>query len=130
MIYSFLVLASPTHGQTAATASQFALAALARGHSIHSVFFLNDGVAAGSANVIYPQDESTPVAQWAGLAEKHGIELNLCISSALRRGIMDEAESQRYERSASTMHPAFTIAGLGQLVQASASSDRLMTFGA
>jgi tRNA 2-thiouridine synthesizing protein D len=63
------------------------------------------------------------------LVEQHGIELTLCISSALRRGMLDPAEAERHEKHAASVHPAFTIAGLGQLVDACARSDRLVTFG-
>jgi tRNA 2-thiouridine synthesizing protein D len=129
MKYSILVMASPTAGQGSATAVSFARSLLARGHTLHNVFFQGDAVGNGLANAIFPQDERNLVGEWAALAEQHKIELILCISSALRRGVLDKVEAQRYERAASTLHPAFTIGGLGQLVDASANSDRLITFG-
>ncbi|TGD73632.1 sulfurtransferase complex subunit TusD [Mangrovimicrobium sediminis] len=129
MIYTLLVLSSPGAGHGARTAADFALTAIGRGHTINRVFFLDEGVDAGCAAVVYPQDESTPLDNWAALAEEHAVELVLCISSALKRGLLDSSEAQRYDKPAATVHPAFSIGGLGQLIEAAAGADRLMTFG-
>lgn len=129
MIYSLLVLASPVSGHCSRTAAFFAATAIARGHRIQRVFFLDSGVYAGAAAAVPAQDEAAALQVWVDLAEQHAVELVLCISSALRRGILDEAEAERHDKSGATMHPAFSISGLGQLVDATANSDRLMTFG-
>jgi tRNA 2-thiouridine synthesizing protein D len=129
VIYSLQVLSSPASGNCAQTAAAFAQSVIERGHSIHRVFFLDAGTYAGAAAAIFPQDEADRIKPWIELAEQHGVELILCISSALKRGMLDESEALRYEKQASTVHPSFTISGLGQLVDASANSDRLITFG-
>ena len=129
MIYSLLVTSSPASGHSAMTAARFASAALARGHTIRRVFFLDAGVANGSATAVFPQDEADRLQPWVALAEQHGVELILCISSALKYGMLDETEARRYEKPAATVHPAFTVSGLGQLVDAAATADRLVTFG-
>ena len=43
--------------------------------------------------------------------------------------MLDEAEAERYEKHAATIHPAFVVSGLGQLVDAAVVSDRMLTFG-
>jgi tRNA 2-thiouridine synthesizing protein D len=129
LIYSLLVLSSPVSGQCSRTAAEFARHAIVRGHSIHRVFFLDAGTVSGSANSVFPQDEEDPVQYWTALAEQHAVELVLCISSALKHGMLDQVEAERYERTHSTINPAFVISGLGQLVDASANADRLVTFG-
>jgi tRNA 2-thiouridine synthesizing protein D len=129
MIYCLLVMSSPASGQCAMTAARFAQAALARGHTINRVFFLDAGVANGAAAAVFPQDEEDRLQPWLELAQQHGVELILCIASALKYGMLDEAEAGRYEKPAATVHPAFTVSGLGQLVDAGASADRLVTFG-
>ncbi|MEZ5567292.1 MAG: sulfurtransferase complex subunit TusD [Halioglobus sp.] len=128
MIYSLLVLSSPTAGLTARTAAGFAQAVLARGHSIRRVFFLGEGVLHGATARVFPQDEANPLHDWLELSREHGTELLLCVSSALRHGMLDASEAARYEHNLSTVHPAFSIAGLGQLIDANAASDRLITF--
>ena len=129
MNYSILVLSSPLAGQGARNAAAFAHAVIARGHHLHRVFFLDDGTYVGGAFSVFPQDEADRLLPWVELAEQHGIELALCVSSALRRGMLDVAEAERHEKTSASVHPAFTIAGLGQLVDACAKSDRLITFG-
>ncbi len=129
MIYSLLVMSPPTSGHCAMTAARFARAALARGHTISRIFFLDAGVANGAAAPVLPQDERDRLQPWVELAEEHGVELILCIASALRYGMLDETEAGRYDRPAATVHPAFIVSGLGQLVEAAATADRLVTFG-
>ncbi len=122
-------MSSPASGQCAMTASRFAHALLARGHSIRRVFFLDAGVGNGLSTTVFPQDEADRLQPWVELSEQHGVELILCIASALKYGTLDETEAQRHEKAAASVHPAFTVSGLGQLVDAAAASDRLVTFG-
>jgi len=129
MNYSILVLSPPFSGDTALAAQQFARAVLARGHSIDRIFFYAEGVLNGSSKQVFPQDETDPTAGWLELAEGHGVELVLCVSSALKRGMLDEVEAQRHEVGDSTIHTAFEISGLGQLLDSTAGSDRIITFG-
>jgi tRNA 2-thiouridine synthesizing protein D len=129
VIYTLLVLSSPVSGHCSRTAAEFAQCVLARGHSIHRVFFLDAGTLASSANSVFPQDEHDPVQPWVSLAEQHAVELIICISSALKHGMLDQVEANRHERIGPTINPIFTVSGLGQLVDACAYSHRLITFG-
>jgi len=129
LIYSLLVLSSPLAGSSARTAADFAGAVLARGHTLERVFFLDAGVQHGAVSRVLPQGEHNTLDEWLELRRTHSVELLLCVSSALRYGMLDENEATRHERGAATVHPAFTIAGLGQLVEAHQQSDRLVTFG-
>ncbi len=129
MNYALLVLASPTAGSASLTAVRFAEEALARGHRVMRVFFLDDGAATGLATAVTPQGETDAIDRWASLERGHGVELVLCISSALRRGLLDPVEAERHERVSATVHPAFSLGGLGLLVDAQAHADRLITFG-
>jgi tRNA 2-thiouridine synthesizing protein D len=129
VIYSLVVLSSPVSGHGARHAAAFASSAIARGHTLRRVFFLDEGTYTGADLSVFPQDEDDRLAPWIQLAEQKGVELVLCISSALKRGMLDASEAERHEKATASMHEAFTIAGLGQLVDASANSDRLITFG-
>ena len=129
MIYSLVVLSSPSSGHGARTAAAFARSLLSCGHQLYRVFFLDAGTEAGSSVAVVPQDENDRLRPWIELAEQHGVELVLCISSAIRRGMLDETEARRYEKIGPTTNPAFIISGLGQLHDAAAHSDRLITFG-
>ena len=53
----------------------------------------------------------------------------VCIAAALKRGILNQEEAERYEKPAHNLRDGFAISGLGQLVDAALMSDRLITFG-
>ncbi|MEZ5561079.1 MAG: sulfurtransferase complex subunit TusD [Pseudomonadales bacterium] len=130
MKLAIAVHGAPYSSQSSATALRFARAALAAGHSLVRVFFYHDGVHTANALAVPPQDEASPLPGWIQIAEEHGVELAVCIAAALKRGLVDAAERDRYELSAASLHPAFTLVGLGQLVDAVAASDRFVTFPA
>lgn len=129
MIYSLLILASPASGSANITAARFAGAVLQAGHQLERVFFYDDGVTTGLATRVVPQDETDPVSLWRELAAEHGVELVVCVASALRRGVLDGKEAERYEQAAATLDPAFTIGGLGLLIDSVSTVDRLISFG-
>jgi tRNA 2-thiouridine synthesizing protein D len=64
------------------------------------------------------------------LAEKHELDMVVCVAAAQRRGIVDDGEAKRNGKDAPNIAPGFRISGLGQLIEAGIQSDRLMVFGA
>jgi tRNA 2-thiouridine synthesizing protein D len=129
MKYSLLILSSPQAGQSSDSAWRFADALVSTGHELYRVFFYHEGVYHGNELAVAPQGAVDPLQRWADLAERSGAELVLCIASAVKRGVLEKSEAKRHEKSAANMHPAFIVSGLGQLVDASACCDRLVTFG-
>ncbi len=53
----------------------------------------------------------------------------MCIAAALRRGVLDETEAKRYQRSAIDVDAPWQLSGLGQLHDAVQDADRLICFG-
>lgn len=129
MQYSLLILSSPQTSESSASALRFAHAALNAGHTIYRVFFFYDGAITGNALSIFPQDERNTPSAWQALSIKHTIDMVVCVSSALKRGVIDETEAQRYGKSAASLAEGFMMSGLGQLVEASMVSDRIISFG-
>jgi len=130
MDFALAVHGDPASHQSSRTALNFATAALAAGHSISRVFFYHDGVHNGSALTVVPRDETDPAELWARLGREHDIDLVICVASALRRGMLDDAEAQRHEvGQGGNLRPEFGISGLGQLVDSALEADRLITFG-
>ena len=127
--FSLLILGNPYSQQSVYTALRFAHAALEAGHSIYRVFLYHDGVNCGNALITPPQDEQNIPEQWTELAATHDIDIVVCVASALRRGILDKSEAERYEKTNHNLAEGFEISGLGQLVDASIVSDRVITFG-
>lgn len=130
MIFSLLILGPPTASPSHQTALRFATAALQNGHQIYRVFFFDEAAAIGNQLRVVPQDEPNVTEQWQQLGREHQLDLVVCVSSALKRGVLDDTEAQRYEKSAANLPGEFDISGLGQLVDASTHSDRVITFGA
>ena len=130
MIFSLIITGAPYSSQCADTAFRFAQSALTQGHSIHRVFFYADAVHTGSALATPPQDENHIPNNWSQLAQQHELDLVVCIAAAVRRGVMDDNEARRYERTQGNLADSFTLSGLGQLVEAGIVSDRVITFGA
>ena len=130
MLFSLIIQASPFSTQSTGTAYRFASALLAEGHQIHRIFFYSDAVLTASKLVATPQDESDLPSLWQTLAQEHDLDLVVCIAAAVKRGIINATEAQRYEKSAENLADGFELSGLGQLAEAIALSDRVVTFGA
>ncbi len=127
---AIIVYGSPTVSRSHSSALRFARAALTAGHEIVRVFFYHDAVVVGGSLNVVPQDEVDVGQAWADLARHGSVELCICISAALRRGVLDETEAERYERSAANVRAPFQIVGLGQLTAATIDADRVITFAA
>ena len=130
MKISIIIHGSPYSSQSAISALAFSKAAIKSGHEIYQAFFYHDGVFNSTSLSIPPQDETFPGQLWAEFATHENIKLVSCISSASRRGLQNEAESQRHELKSDNLNTTYEIAGLGELVEASLASDRTITFGA
>ena len=129
MIFSLLVQESAVGRQSSHAAYRFACALLARGHTLSRVFFFADGVHNSTALNCAASGEADLPALWRQLAAEHGVDLVSCVSSALRRGIVDEREAARHALGAASLRQGFELSGLGQLVEASIRSDRVLDFG-
>jgi tRNA 2-thiouridine synthesizing protein D len=129
MKLGILVNEGPYTHEASDTAYQFVKAALAKGHEIYRVFFYHDGVNNATRLTVPPQDDRNIVRRWSELAEKHKLDLVVCIAAAQRRGLMDASESKRNGKDADNIAAGFRISGLGQLIEAGIESDRLVVFG-
>lgn len=124
-----MVSEGPYTHQASDSAYHFAEAALNKGHEIFRVFFYHDGVNNGTRLTVPPQDDRNIVNQWSKLAEKHDIDMVVCVAAAQRRGLLDADEAKRHGKDADNIAPGFRISGLGQLIEAGIQSDRLVVFG-
>ena len=123
-----LMVLGGSASQAQQSALNFARAAIAGGHRVLRVFFFGEGVAAGNAQAVPSPDTTGLAVQWAALAAKHGVDLVLCSTSAVRRGVLDGGEARRHDRAVS-IAPGFEIAGLAQWVEGCLLADRVLTFG-
>ena len=124
-----VVYGSPGGGQASATAYRYVKAALTAGHEIYRVFFYGEAVQNATRLAAPPQDEINLVQQWQTLGQDNNLDLVVCIAAAIKRGVIDSAESKRFEKDADNIHPSFNLSGLGQLIDAVQEADRSITFG-
>lgn len=124
--FAIAVHGGPYESQAPISALRFATAAIAAGHQITRVFFYHDGVLNALVRETL-QDEANPTALWQAFARDSSVELTVCIAAALKRGVFDEREAQRYGASRS-MADGFELAGVGQMVDAAINSDHTVTF--
>ena len=129
MKFGIVVSAGPYTHQASDTAYQFSKAVLKKGHEILRIFFYHDGVNNGTRLTTPPQDDRHITKRWSELAEKHELDLVVCVAAAQRRGIVDAGEAKRQGKDTNNIAPGFRISGLGQLVEVCIQADRMITFG-
>lgn len=96
----------------------FAREALAEGHQVIQIFFQGDGVHQANRLASPPPAEGSRVAEWSRFAEESGVELVLCSTAGLRRGVRE-----------ANLAPGFRISGVGQWLDAANRADRVLVFG-
>ncbi|MFT6406947.1 MAG: tRNA 2-thiouridine synthesizing protein D [Arenicella sp.] len=128
MKINLLVSGTLYASQSAYSALRFCQAANAAGHTISQVFFYQDGVTQANRLSMPLDDEFNALDQWVKFAEQNAVPLVICISAGERRGVMSDAQAAEYQLASGNAHPAFSVAGLGALHDASLDSDRTVTF--
>lgn len=129
MIYSLLIQSSPDNPSVSSSALAFAKALLQRNHSIYRVFFYGEAVLLAGNIPVLPQDEPDLYKAWREFIEQHKLDAVVCVAAAVKRGLLNAAERARYEKPAATLADTYELSGLGQLIDASVRSDKLITFG-
>lgn len=124
-----IALFSPPHAPASRRALRFAQAALADGHQIVRLFFYQDGVHSASSTVVCAQDELDLPREWREFVQAQQLDGVVCIAAALRRGVLNQQEAERYSRQAANLDASWELSGLGQLHEAAQLADRLVCFG-
>lgn len=127
--FALLVTAAPFSSAGAATALRFAQAAVQNGHHIERVFFFRDGVHNASNLTVAQQDEANVPAAWQQFCREQSIDAVVCVSAAIKRGIVDAREGTRHRLPAANLADGLQIGGLGLLTEAIINADRVITFG-
>ncbi len=86
------------------------------------VFFYQDAVQVANQLAWRPADEPVLHQQWAAL----NIDLPICVSAALYRGITDEDNAQRHHLSQANLAQGFRMAGLGELADSMLKANRVI----
>jgi tRNA 2-thiouridine synthesizing protein D len=115
MLYSLLITAAPEE-PAALTALHTAQAVLERGHELYRVFFYRDGVRLACVDPVRDSAGS-----WQEFVRERNLDATVCSGASARRGL--------FEQNTDNLALGFELAGLGQLVDALAASDRILCFG-
>jgi len=126
--FSVVVTGAPYGSQSASTAYQFCAGVCQAGHQIAGVFFYQEGVLNASQLISPASDEINLPQSWAELAAEYQFPLEVCVSAALRRGIVDQHEAMQLGLTQFNLKAPFVLSGLGQLAELSANCDRLVQF--
>ncbi|MCB1616610.1 MAG: sulfurtransferase complex subunit TusD [Pseudomonadales bacterium] len=129
MKFTLVIQSSPVNTEGSLTALRFAEALIANNQQIYRVFLTSDGVLNTSALTQMPQGENNLPELWHKFAKDNHIEIVACISAALKRGVINSAEANRYQKESSNMFDDTVLAGLGEYVDALKESDRVVCFG-
>lgn len=116
MKFALLIRSAPQAGPS--TPMAFAKEAMAQGHEVIQIFFQSEGVHHANRLVAPPPAEGNTVADWSRFAEESGVELMLCSTAGLRRGVRE-----------ANLAPGFRISGVGQWLDAANRADRVLVFG-
>lgn len=128
MNFAIVLLAGP-QDPAARSALNFARAVLDAGHQISRLFFYRDAVHLATTLGVQPQDEADVYADWRSFISENQLDAVVCIAAALRRGVLDEAEANRWQRPAANTGAPWELSGLGQWVDSLQTADRTVTFG-
>lgn len=116
------VVTTPPNSNLTTTAINLVQAAIENGVSIIGVFFYQDGVLNAAKHLSIPSDEYQTLQQWQQLKSEYSVPLYLCITAAEKRGLSDElGDSER-----SNIDKAFTVSGLGELVELTCKAERVV----
>ncbi len=128
MKFALAVFAAP-QSPASRRALRFAQALLAQQHQLLRIFFYQDGVHNASRNIVSPQDELDLPAEWQDFVREQQLDAPVCIAAALRRGLLNREEANRYGRSAANLNPEWELGGLGLWHEAMQQADRVVCFG-
>lgn len=116
------VVTTPPNSNLTTTAINLVQAAIENGVSIIGVFFYQDGVLNAAKHLSIPGDEYQTLQQWQQINSKYSVPLYLCITAAEKRGLSDELGNS----GRSNIDKAFTVSGLGELVELTSKAERVV----
>ena len=117
-----VVITTPPYSPLTRTAINYAEAALTAGINVIGVFFYQDGALHANKNISIASDEYQAIKHWQRLQQQYSLPLHICITAAEKRGITcDSIEGDQ-------LNGAFTVSGLGELVELTTKASRLVQF--
>lgn len=126
--YSLLITSAPSCTETSIAAQQFASALSGQGHVLSNVFFYSEGIHHTNCLAMPPSDEYQFYTNWCDIQQSTGCVLLVCITAAVKRGVVSSTEAGELSLPASNLHPPFIQAGLGEFFTALHQCQHLVQF--
>ena len=127
-VFALLVTHSPFDHQSAYSAYRFCQACIENGHSVNGVFFYQQGVANSNRFQRGHSDEINLYQKWCMLHEQHQVPLQVCVTAANRRGIINQQDAQDLDIDHYNLTAPFEEVGLGDLMTLMNNADRTVQF--
>lgn len=127
MKLALVITGAPHDSQAAVSAWLTASAAVEAGHQVMRVFLHGDGVHLAGPCPVSVNPANDWHRKWSDLILAHGIPATACVGSASRRGVFDQGEAERHDRSANVLD-GWALGGLGDWVEAEYQADRIIHF--
>jgi len=121
-----IVVTTPPYSPLTATAIDYIYQAMQSDITIVGVFFYQDGVLNASKHLSIPNDEYQTTQHWQKISQEHNVPLHVCITACEKRGLSDEIETDSSDKT--NIKDCFTISGLGELVELTTKSQRMVQF--
>ncbi|CAL4326584.1 sulfurtransferase complex subunit TusD [Buchnera aphidicola] len=128
MNYTILVTGSAYGTQNASTAFLFCQALVKTTHILHSIFFYCDGVSNANSMITPAIDEFNLIKAWQKLNKKYQVNLYVCYSAALRRGILENDNTDHSNIKKGNLALFFQTSGLIELANSINICDRIIQF--
>jgi len=117
-----VVVTTPPYSHLTISALTYVEAALIAGINVIGVFFYQDGVMHANKDISIASDEYQAIEHWQRLNKEYQLPLHICITAAEKRGIAcDSIDNDQ-------VNEAFTVSGLGELVELTTKAARLVQF--
>ena len=126
--FTLILTQAPLAGVSHYLALDFARALLAAGHSLRNVFFYQEACYVALNGQTPIQGQEPLLHAWQSLAQKTNTQLQVCIANAIRRGLLDAKEAERYQQPSPTLAAGFTLVGLGEMAESCQEADRVIQF--
>ncbi|MBS9779679.1 MAG: sulfurtransferase complex subunit TusD [Moraxellaceae bacterium] len=86
------------------------------------IFFYGNGASTANGLTWQSAEQTNICHEWQKLAEQYQLNLSVCVSTALARGVTDKENSQRHQLSGDNIAEGFRLVGLSELVMKMANA--------
>ncbi|AAO27181.1 conserved hypothetical protein [Buchnera aphidicola str. Bp (Baizongia pistaciae)] len=130
MNYTVLVIGPPYSTQNSTSAFLFSRAVILNHHKLLSIFFYCDGALNANKFISPNFNECNLVEEWTWLHNKYLVKLCVCVSAALRRGVIDVVSNTKQNKNikVGNLKSSFFLTGLGEFSNYLKISDRVIQF--